>query len=260
MRNIGIGHITLFLACIAIIFLAVLFFQNQQELRELHLLVKNKENSKETPVIPVIQEPHPHRDHIDRLEKLAGTPLERVANIIIAHEGVREKPYLDTSGKVTIGIGRSLTTNGISTEELHAIVSEIDYKHILSNTTVQRGRILINSLEDANRIFKEPLTKEDIQLLLADDLKVVTAEAKSVFGEMWASIDTPRQEVIIDVLYNLGLPHFKEFKHFIESVKTKNWQKAASDLLMSEAARQNVNRYIHNAAVLQSGDEKDFSQ
>lgn len=36
---------------------------------------------------------------------------------LIAHEGLRLKPYVDTVGKLTIGVGRNLTDKGISTTE-----------------------------------------------------------------------------------------------------------------------------------------------
>jgi lysozyme len=34
------------------------------------------------------------------------------------HEGVRNKPYLDTVDKITIGIGRNLTDRGLSPDEI----------------------------------------------------------------------------------------------------------------------------------------------
>src|SRR5207249_6228852 len=36
---------------------------------------------------------------------------------LLAHEGLRLKPYTDTGGKLTIGCGRNLTDGGISTGE-----------------------------------------------------------------------------------------------------------------------------------------------
>lgn len=36
---------------------------------------------------------------------------------LILHEGLRLKPYTDTKGKLTIGIGRNLTDKGITKEE-----------------------------------------------------------------------------------------------------------------------------------------------
>jgi len=41
----------------------------------------------------------------------------RIEDWIKYHEGFRQKPYIDTVGKITIGFGRNLQDNGISKEE-----------------------------------------------------------------------------------------------------------------------------------------------
>lgn len=41
---------------------------------------------------------------------------------IIAHEKLKLKPYLDTVGKLTIGVGRNLDDNGISVEESYFLL------------------------------------------------------------------------------------------------------------------------------------------
>jgi len=46
---------------------------------------------------------------------------------IIEHEGIRLKPYLDTVGKWTIGVGRNLSDKGISREEaMMLLYNDID--------------------------------------------------------------------------------------------------------------------------------------
>jgi lysozyme len=42
---------------------------------------------------------------------------EKLRELITLHEGLRLKPYYCTAGKLTIGIGRNLDTNGISENE-----------------------------------------------------------------------------------------------------------------------------------------------
>ena len=42
---------------------------------------------------------------------------DRLKETLIRHEGIRLKPYKDSMGKITIGIGRNLDDMGISTEE-----------------------------------------------------------------------------------------------------------------------------------------------
>lgn len=43
--------------------------------------------------------------------------VAHLRDMLIEHEGLRLKPYKDTVGKITIGIGRNLTDNGISEAE-----------------------------------------------------------------------------------------------------------------------------------------------
>lgn len=40
--------------------------------------------------------------------------MQAIEELLICHEGIRLKPYTDTQGKLTIGVGRNLTDKGIS--------------------------------------------------------------------------------------------------------------------------------------------------
>ena len=202
-----------------------------------------------TPVEPQVPE-NPHQSLIEKIEKDAGMPLSPLARTIVDEEGVRPDPYLDSQGKVTMAIGRNLEGNGISTTELYALVGEPNERYILEHTEARNGRIYISDLDDAKRVFSKPLTAHDMLLLLTDDLNSIKKEAQQVFGSVWKEIDTPRREAILDTLYNLGLPHFKTFTQFIDAVRRRDWKAAASELLLSEAARKNHRRYLDNATVL----------
>lgn len=48
--------------------------------------------------------------------------LELATQLVIADEGVRLKPYVDTVGKLTIGVGRNLTDDGITIGEAKALL------------------------------------------------------------------------------------------------------------------------------------------
>ena len=41
-----------------------------------------------------------------------------IADILILHEGKRRKPYRCTKGKLTIGVGRNLESNGLRDTEI----------------------------------------------------------------------------------------------------------------------------------------------
>lgn len=194
-----------------------------------------------------------HAAMITRIEAEVGVSLSRISMLIIHDEGKRTRPYLDGGGNVTIGVGRSLKTNGVSVEELQMLVDAVDYTLVLSETSVRNGRIYIPTLKLAERVFSEPLSQADIQLLLVHDLGIVVRQVKDVFPKVWPELDPVRKEVLVDTVFNLGLPHFKTFENFIGAVKVQDWTVAASELLRSKAARKNKERYRNNAVVLLTG-------
>lgn len=50
--------------------------------------------------------------------------------LLLKHEGLSLTPYTDTEGNITIGVGRSLSTRGITeSEALHLLANDIVYFH-----------------------------------------------------------------------------------------------------------------------------------
>ena len=263
MKN-WIGHnILLVVVCFSVVFGIVFIVQNQFEIQELHTIieqtapVEKASTSVEKASTSVELNISKHSELVKRAEEVAGTQLSRIANLIIREEGVRSVVYVDKVGKPTIGVGRSLATNGLSLAELVAITPNPNLEIIVNGAEVRNGRIYLPNIQVAHKVLPEPLTKDDIHLLLADDLKNVVKEAKQVFKN-WGTIDEPRREALLDLLFNLGLTHFKTFEDFIASVQAENWNDAARELLLSVAARQNPTRYVRNMKVIETGNAKYF--
>lgn len=200
----------------------------------------------------------PHVEHIEKHENDTGLNLSRLGKLILRHESKWNRPYLDSEGIVTIGVGRSLQTNGISVVELHAILPDVDYLLLLKDCSVRNGRVYIPRLGVAQEIFRNPLTEHDIALLLSDDLRQASKDAETIFAHKWHEIDAIRREAILDMVYNLGLPHFKTFVKFIDAVKVGDWTKAGTELLSSVAAHKNPTRYHWAYLVITTGDSKYF--
>lgn len=57
------------------------------------------------------------RDADDLSDAGARGTIMNITQLLIKHEGLRLKPYRDTVGKLTIGVGRNLDDVGISREE-----------------------------------------------------------------------------------------------------------------------------------------------
>lgn len=49
--------------------------------------------------------------------------MKTIDEQLILHEGLRLKPYVDTAGKITIGVGRNLSDNGITVESAGSLLT-----------------------------------------------------------------------------------------------------------------------------------------
>lgn len=101
------------------------------------------------------------------------------------------------------------------------------YKCTAGKTTIGVGR----NLEDVG------ITEAEAMILLAHDIARVHREAVESFA-WFKSISTLRQDVVLDMLINLGLPRFKGFKKMIAAISAGNFDKAADEMLSSKWAEQ----------------------
>ena len=108
---------------------------------------------------------------------------------ITRHEGVRLKPYTDTTGHLTIGIGRNLSSKGITLEEA---------KHLLNN--------------DVDEAIKE------------------------CFAVLpwFRALDTIRQAVITELVFNMGMRTFLTFKNTIAAIERRDYKAAGEGLRNSK--------------------------
>ena len=75
--------------------------------------------------------------------------LDYLEKQLIRHEGMRIKPYTDTVGKLTIGVGRNLTDVGLSEEEVMVLLKN-DINKVVNDLTDYLG--WWNTLDESRRI------------------------------------------------------------------------------------------------------------
>ena len=56
--------------------------------------------------------------------------LVSIKQMLIKHEGVSTKPYRDSVGKLTIGVGRNLDDEGVSKDEIDLMLTNDIFNHI----------------------------------------------------------------------------------------------------------------------------------
>lgn len=141
-------------------------------------------------------------------EVLSMSNQRALQKIITLNEGVRNFPYRDTRGILTIGIGHNLEANG------------------LSNAVIQQVFI------------------EDVQQTINDLFNALP----------WLpNLDQIRLIPLIDLCFNLGINGLLQFHHFLNAVQNQQWTTAYQELLNSEAYKQEPNRIMRNAHIIEMG-------
>lgn len=124
---------------------------------------------------------------------LPSVQINQIISDLERDEGVRLKPYLDTVGKTTIGVGRNLTDNGI--------------------------------------------TAAEARVLLQNDLFRVANELDRV-APWWREMSQLRQNALVNMAFNLGLPRLLTFKKMMFALENGNFETAWAEAMGSKWAAQ----------------------
>lgn len=152
--------------------------------------------------------------------KIYSSPVNipRILGMLIYHEGLRTEAYRCSSGKVSIGAGHNLEAKPI------------------------RGLGAGSKICGAYAIF-----------ILAMDLEDVLEELEERFAWVWG-LDEARFAVVVDMLFNLGLPRFRTFKKFLKALFRREYSKAADEMLDSKWASQVQGRAVRLSEMMRTGE------
>ena len=134
--------------------------------------------------------------------------MESIRNMLIRHEGMRNKMYQCSAGKNTIGVGRNLDDRGISTKEA---------MFMLDNDIAASRRELIANVP----CFKE--------------------------------LEIARQNVLINMCFNLGLARFLKFKKMLAALEGEDYVKASKEMMDSTWATQVKGRAEELSTMMKEG-------
>lgn len=82
-----------------------------------------------------------------------------------------------------------------------------------------------------------PLSPAAIALILEDDVRTAIHELDRAFPG-WRDHSDARQDVLVELQFNLGANRLAGFKKFWEAMRLKHYEAAASELLASKWAAQ----------------------
>ena len=124
------------------------------------------------------------------------------------HEGVRTQMYLDSLGKATIGIGH-----------------------------------LIKPHERERYAEGVEISMDEVEELFEMDLNRAAAGAESLIKECIGHDLPPHiEEVILEMVYQLGTQGVRNFKKFWKALRIKDWKTAASEMKDSRWHKQTTKR------------------
>jgi lysozyme len=95
------------------------------------------------------------------------------------------------------------------------------------------------------------ISEEEAFSLLDNDILRVRREAGSF--AWFRDLSTERQNVILSMVFNLGIDRFKGFKRMIQAVSDGRFEDAATEMLNSKWAAQVGKRAVDLAEIMRSG-------
>jgi len=131
---------------------------------------------------------------------------------------------------------------------LHEGVEHKPYKCTAGYLTIGVGR----------NIEERGLSDDEIDYILNNDVNIATDELVDSFS-WYGDLDPIRQRIVIDMVFNLGMPRFKQFKNMIAALEAGDWAEAAVQMMDSRWAKQVGQRAERLRDMMETGeDSSDF--
>jgi lysozyme len=157
--------------------------------------------------------------------------LNPVEEVLYEDEGYRRKPYRDTEGNMTIGVGHLMLPDEIN--EMKVGMLEGGTPDSL-DPSWSKGRIKIKFGEDLNSAKK--------------DVRAILKEKKIDVGSLPPGVE----DEFILMAYQMGHSSLLGFKNMWDGVKSKNWKKVQRE--MKDSAWYNQTTSRANRAIWRMGE------
>ena len=131
--------------------------------------------------------------------------MDRLLESVKKHEGYRNKVYLDTLGKRTVGV----------------------------------GHLCVEDFWEDDKEYEEKF----LMTILEHDLQTAIKGAKKLMEDHGcADIDEQAEEILIEMVFQLGKNGVSKFKNMWKALAEKNYIGASYEMLDSRWAKQTPNR------------------
>lgn len=143
---------------------------------------------------------------------------------LIRDEGERAKAYRDSRGVWTIGIGHNIEADpGLVPQLQHLIDDGIDRPAI-------------------DALFAHDVSGAKLQL--------------SLHLPWWSQLDDIRQDVMVNMTFNMGMATLLEFHNTLAAIEARDWQRASVGMLASDWDKQVGQRAVRLARQMLTGEHQ----
>jgi lysozyme len=118
------------------------------------------------------------------------------------------------------------------------------YEDHLGYATFGVGHLVLESDPEHGEPVGTPVSEERVRECFEKDLQTAIDECVVLYKEAWETFPSEVQEVLVNMLFNLGRPRLTKFKNFNAKLIEGDYAGAAPEGLDSLWARQVGNRAI----------------
>lgn len=106
------------------------------------------------------------------------------------------------------------------------VVYEI-YKDHLGYLTFGVGHLITEDDIEYGKEVGTPVSEERVEEVFESDLDVAINECIVLYSEMFLEWPSEVQEILVNMMFNMGRPRLSKFKNFKKALEERDWKQAA---------------------------------
>tara|TARA_R110000868_G_C10838909_1_gene759900 strand:- start:638 stop:1084 length:447 start_codon:yes stop_codon:yes gene_type:complete len=116
------------------------------------------------------------------------------------------------------------------------------YNDHLGLATFGVGHLVIESDSEFSQALGTSISTERVWEAFEQDLDTSIDECEVLFGSKWHDFPGEVQEIVVNMMFNMGRPRLSKFKNFCAALDEGDWAKAAVEGRDSRWHKQVTNR------------------
>lgn len=116
------------------------------------------------------------------------------------------------------------------------------YNDHLGLATFGVGHLVIENDSEFGSPLGTPISTERVWEAFEQDLDTSIDECEVLFGPKWNDFPGEVQEIVVNMMFNMGRPRLSKFKNFCAALDEGDWAKAAVEGRDSRWHKQVTNR------------------